>query len=102
MRTNDGRAESVRARSQHRLRGSGDLSDSFEEIVFVERLLQNRHGRLQSCAPGEVIVRRDEDDRELPAPLSHLFFHLETADAGQTDVDDGAVGVAVLREIRFT
>jgi hypothetical protein len=44
----------------------------------------------------------DEDDRDVPAAASHSLFHLETAHPGEADVDDGAVGVEVVREIGFS
>ncbi len=46
-------------------------------------------------------MSRDEHDRDAAAASSHLLFHLEAADTGQADIDDGAIGRTVLGQIRF-
>ena len=75
--------------------------DGIQEVVLVEWLPENWHACRPDRASGEVVVGGDEDDREPPAPLAQLFFHFESADTGQADVHDRAVGLAVLSQIRF-
>ena len=41
-------------------------------------------------------MRGHKDDGHGTTAFPQLFFHLEPVDPGQTDVDDRAVGVAVL------
>ena len=82
--------------------GARHLRDGVEEIVFVQRLPEYWHARRAHRARGEIVMSGDEDDREPSAALAQLFFHFEPVHAGQTDINDCAIGFAVVRQIRFS
>ena len=71
------------------------------QVMLVEWLLEHRHRCRQKRAPGQIVVGGDEDHREAAPRLAQPFFDLESTDTGKADIDDGAVGRAGLREIRF-
>ena len=50
-------------------------------------------------ANGRVIATRDEHDRDVTAFVPQPFFELETTDARQLDIEDGAIRLAALRQV---
>ena len=82
--------------------GARHLRDGLEQIAFVQRLPEYWHARRAHGARGEIVMSGDEDDWDPSAALAQLFFHFEPVHAGQADIDNRAIGFAMLRQIRFS
>jgi hypothetical protein len=82
--------------------GARHLRDGVEQIAFVQRLPEYWHAGRADGSGGEIVVSGDEDDRDPSAALAQLFFHFEPVHAGQADINDRAIGFAMLRQIRFS
>jgi len=82
--------------------GARHLRDGVEQIAFVQRLPEYRHARRAHRARGEIVMSGDEDDRDPSAALAQLFFHFEPVHAGQADINDCAIGFAVLCQVGFS
>ena len=74
--------------------------NSVEKTGILERLLEaTAFGALDGCGEARLVLRGHEYDRR-PEPSSpDPLFQLETADPGQPDIDDEAVGVVLILEV---
>jgi len=73
-----------------------------EQIALVQRLPEYGHAGRADGSGGEIVVSGDEDDRDPSAALAQLFFHFEPVHAGQADINDCAIGFAVLCQVGFS
>ena len=77
--------------------------DGLEQSILVEGLsnqrARNARGRRSHR---HVVSRGDEDDGQRPAFVAELLFELQAAETRQGNVEDRAVGVAAVGEIRLS
>ena len=67
---------------------------------ILERLPETTtFGLLDVCGDARIVLRRHEHDRRLEPSPPHTMFQLETANAGQADIDDQAIGVVLVVEV---
>ena len=75
-------------------------SNSIEKTGILERLPEApTFGLLDGCGEARLVLRSHEDDRRMQPSSPDPLFQLETADPGQADIDDEAVGVVLILEV---
>ena len=80
-----------------------DAGDGIEQSLLVEGL-PNQWARdaRRRCAHRHVVSCGDEDDGQRPAFVAELLFELQAAETRQRNVEDRAVGVAAVCEVRLS